>query len=132
MLAVADVVTLAPVFAFNAVVGDHVYDDAPLTLSVVLEPEQSVALLLPVSTGVVFTTMFWDALWPVTVYVMLCVPAPAVEGLNTPPLTPGPLYVPPVGAPPVNVNDDALAHTALNGWSVMFEPPPMETVHVVL
>ena len=41
----------------------------------------------------------------------MCVPVPATEGLKLPPLTPGPLYVPPVGVPPVNANAGALRHT---------------------
>ena len=43
--------------------------------------------------------------------MIVCVPVPAVEGLKLPPLTPGPLYVPPVGVPPVNTNDGVLRHT---------------------
>ena len=42
------------------------------------------------------------------------VPAPAVAGLNMPPLTPVPLYVPPTGNPPVKVNELALIHTLGN------------------
>ena len=45
------------------------------------------------------------------VYVIVCVPAPAVAGLNWPALTPVPLYVPPVGEPPVNANAGASIHT---------------------
>ena len=49
----------------------------------------------------------------VYVYVIVCVPAPAVAGLNWPPLTPVPLYVPPAGLPPVNANAGASMHTEL-------------------
>ena len=38
-------------------------------------------------------------------------PDPADAGLKLPALTPVPLYVPPVGEPPVNVNAAALIHT---------------------
>ncbi len=41
-------------------------------------------------------------------------PTPAAEGLNTPPLTPVPLYVPPEGVPPLNVIEEELTHTLLN------------------
>ena len=54
-------------------------------------------------------------------------PTPAVAGLNMPALTPGPLYVPPVGVPPVNVKAGALRQTEElagqltvgNGFTVM-------------
>ena len=38
-------------------------------------------------------------------------PVPATEGLKMPPLTPVPLYVPPVGEPPLSANEVALIHT---------------------
>ena len=41
----------------------------------------------------------------------MCVPTPAVAGLNVVPLTPGPLNVPPAGVP-VNVIADALTQSA--------------------
>ena len=37
-------------------------------------------------------------------------PTPAVAGLKFPALTPIPLYVPPVGFPPVNANGDVFKH----------------------
>ena len=44
--------------------------------------------------------------------LIVCMPVPAAVGLNTPAaFTPGPLYVPPAGDPPVNVNAAALIHT---------------------
>jgi hypothetical protein len=46
-------------------------------------------------------------------YFMVWLPAPAVAGLKLPLLTPVPLYTPPVGAPLLRVNEEALAHTAL-------------------
>src|SRR5437763_12732803 len=33
----------------------------------------------------------------------MCVPTPATDGVNCPPLTPAPLYVPPAGLPWLNV-----------------------------
>lgn len=45
-------------------------------------------------------------------------PTPAVAGLNWPPLTPGPLYVPPAGEPPVNANAAVFIHTLLKAVSV--------------
>ena len=41
----------------------------------------------------------------------MCVPTPALAGLKMPPLTPGPLYVPPVGVPPVRAKAAAFKHT---------------------
>lgn len=43
---------------------------------------------------------------------MVCIPAPAVAGLNIPALTPVPLYVPPAGAPPVSAKAGALMQIA--------------------
>ena len=45
---------------------------------------------------------------------MVCVPAPAVTGLKTPELTPGPEYVPPDGAPPDKVREPASIHIPEN------------------
>ena len=45
-------------------------------------------------------------------------PTPAVAGLNWPPLTPVPLYVPPAGDPPVSVNAASVEHTAVNADKV--------------
>jgi hypothetical protein len=42
---------------------------------------------------------------------MVCVPTPAVAGLNVVPLTPGPEKVPPAGVP-ASVIDAALTHIA--------------------
>ena len=42
---------------------------------------------------------------------MVCVPIPAVAGLNVVPLTPGPLNVPPAGVP-ASVTGEPLTHTA--------------------
>ena len=42
---------------------------------------------------------------------MVCMPTPAAVGLNIPPLTPAPLYVPPEGIPPVRANADVFTHT---------------------
>ena len=42
--------------------------------------------------------------------MIVCVPTPAVAGLKFPPLTPGPLYVPPVGVPPVSAKGAVLVH----------------------
>ena len=49
---------------------------------------------------------------------MVDVPTPAVAGLNCPPLTPVPLYVPPAGEPPDKVKAASVLHTAVNGLSV--------------
>ena len=43
--------------------------------------------------------------------MIVCDPTPAVAGVNRPPLTPVPLYEPPVGVPPVNAKAAALIHT---------------------
>jgi hypothetical protein len=63
-------------------------------------PDVSVTAILPV--GVAFTTMsnvhvLLHPFASVTLYVIVCVPKPAVLGVNTPPLTPVPLKLPPVG-----------------------------------
>ena len=42
--------------------------------------------------------------------MIVLVPVPAVAGLNTPPLTPVPPYVPPAGLPPVNVIGEPFMH----------------------
>ena len=42
---------------------------------------------------------------------MVCVPTPAVAGLNCPEATPVPEYVPPAGIPPVNSKATASEHT---------------------
>ena len=39
----------------------------------------------------------------VTVYVIVCVPGPAIPGLKVFPLTPGPLKTPPLGEKPLRV-----------------------------
>ena len=44
---------------------------------------------------------------------MVCVPAPAVEGENCPPLTPGPEYVPPEGEPPLRAKEGVVVQTEL-------------------
>ena len=46
------------------------------------------------------------------------VPTPATAGLNCPPLTPVPLYVPPAGRPPVSAKAGMVLHTALSEASV--------------
>ena len=51
-------------------------------------------------------------------YLIACVPTPAVDGKNCPLETPGPLYTPPVGEPPVNVNGAASIQTLLKEESV--------------
>ena len=41
---------------------------------------------------------------------MVCWPTPAVAGSNIPFVTPGPLYTPPAGEPPVSANGALLRH----------------------
>jgi len=48
---------------------------------------------------------------------MLCVPMPAVAGLNILPFTPGPEYTPPAGEPPFNVNIGSLTHVSLKEFN---------------
>jgi len=45
---------------------------------------------------------------------MVCVPTPAVDGLNEVPITPGPENVPPDGEPE-SVTDGAFTHIAATG-----------------
>ena len=59
-------------------------------------------------TVIVFVAVLEQPLPLVYEYVIVCVPGPAVAALNFPPLTPVPEYVPPLGDPPVKVNNDAL------------------------
>ncbi len=51
---------------------------------------------------------------------MVCVPTPAVEGLNIPPLTPVPEYDPPEGDPPVKVRLEDDTHRFEKVPSVTF------------
>src|ERR1035438_4027091 len=44
----------------------------------------------------------------VYVYVIGCVPMPAIAGLKIPPVTPAPEYVPPSGMPPLSLKGLAL------------------------
>ena len=44
--------------------------------------------------------------------MIVCVPTPAVAGLNDVPVTPGPLNVPPAGVP-VNVTAEPITQTAV-------------------
>ena len=52
----------------------------------------------------------------------MCDPIPAIDGSNMPPLTPWPLYVPPAGDPPVNVNASVLIHTVKLAGQVTIIP----------
>ena len=71
--------TLAPVVALNPVAGDHVYVEAPVAVSVVLEPLQMVAAgTLMVGNGLTVTVTVVvptqpAAEVPVTVYVVVVV-----------------------------------------------------------
>jgi hypothetical protein len=51
------------------------------------------------STVIVEDAVFAHPFGSVYVYTILCVPTPALAGVNTPPVTPGPVYVPPAGVP---------------------------------
>ena len=77
--------------------------------------------------------------------MMVCVPTPAVAGLNTPIETPVPLYVPPVGEPPPSVIVAPLRQTSMfagqvtvgNAFTVMmnvqvFVQPPLVYVYVIV
>ena len=64
-----------------------------------------------VGVGVWFTVIVWVAVHPSSEYVIVCVPAPAVAGLNVLLLTPGPLQVPPATLA-VSVRAAALWHIA--------------------
>ena len=44
---------------------------------------------------------------------MVCVPTPAILALKFVPLTPGPLYIPPAGEPPLNAYVVELTHCAV-------------------
>ena len=49
---------------------------------------------------------------------MVCMPSPAAIGENIPLLTPGPLYVPPVGEPPERAKGAALLQMAKEAGQV--------------
>ena len=49
--------------------------------------------------------------------MIVFVPVHAVVGLNAPPLTPVPPYIPPAGLPPVNVIGEAFTHTDVGSVS---------------
>ena len=51
----------------------------------------------------------------VNVYVIVCVPAPAEAGSNELPVTPVPLYVPPVGEPADRINAGRSMQTSARG-----------------
>ena len=102
-------------------------------MSVVVDPLQTEAVAGPERTGVELTVRTCVADWPLYVYVMLCVPEPATVGLNVLPVTPGPLYVPPAGAPPESVIELPLEQTGLNGCNVTELPPlPMTMFQVMV
>ena len=60
----------------------------------------------------------------VYVYVSTCTPVPAAAGEKLTPVTPGPLYTPPSGEPPIILNGAAVAHTELTGNAKLTEVGP--------